>query len=173
MKHKHRWAYLGGQAKCRCGKYVQPDGRITSTPSGRRRTNPKRKGGRVQRTTTKTVDVRTVTRRVNPRRRPRVHTAAFDRCVREVRGARNPYAVCSGSMGERGILKKHRRRAVNPRLFVIVARRGRARLKYTGNKFSRSGRAVLYASQSQARSVAYWLKAAFAPQLKGWRVGVE
>lgn len=45
-----------------------------------------------------------------------VHTAAFDRCVSEVRAsssAANPYAVCQSSLGPRAILKRHRRS--NPR----------------------------------------------------------
>lgn len=32
--HKHKFTYLGGEAKCDCGKYLQPDGRITDTASG-------------------------------------------------------------------------------------------------------------------------------------------
>lgn len=32
--HKHKWVYKGGEAKCSCGKYVQPDGTITNTPHG-------------------------------------------------------------------------------------------------------------------------------------------
>lgn len=36
--HVHKWRYVGGYSRCDgCGKYVQPDGRITSTPSGRKR----------------------------------------------------------------------------------------------------------------------------------------
>ena len=34
-KHKHSFRYFGGAAKCSCGKYLQPDGRITNTMTGR------------------------------------------------------------------------------------------------------------------------------------------
>lgn len=37
-KHRHAWVYLGGCARCKgCGMYLQPDGRITKTPYGRKR----------------------------------------------------------------------------------------------------------------------------------------
>ena len=42
--HKHMWSYSGGQAKCSCGKYIHPGGRITDTATGRKkRTLKKRK----------------------------------------------------------------------------------------------------------------------------------
>jgi hypothetical protein len=34
-KHKHLFCYMGGEAKCICGKYLQPDGRITNTATGK------------------------------------------------------------------------------------------------------------------------------------------
>ena len=35
---KHLWIYYGGVCKCKnCGKYLQPDGKITDTPTGRKR----------------------------------------------------------------------------------------------------------------------------------------
>lgn len=37
MSHKHAWTYGGGVAKCKCGKYLQPDGKVTATPTGRTR----------------------------------------------------------------------------------------------------------------------------------------
>ena len=40
-KHKHLWSYAAGQAGCKCGKYIQPDGTITSTPTGRTRKKKK------------------------------------------------------------------------------------------------------------------------------------
>jgi hypothetical protein len=33
-EHEHKFSYLGGEAKCDCGKYIQPDGRITDGPNG-------------------------------------------------------------------------------------------------------------------------------------------
>lgn len=33
--HKHMFSYAGGEAKCKCGKFLQPDGRITDTATGR------------------------------------------------------------------------------------------------------------------------------------------
>ncbi len=36
-KHKHSFRYAGGAAKCKCGKFLQPDGRITDTPTGRKK----------------------------------------------------------------------------------------------------------------------------------------
>lgn len=136
------------------------------------------KRGKLSRVTTRTVDVRTVTRRSNPRRRPRVHTAKWDRCVVEVKrrgGAASPQAVCTARLGERGsIVKRHRRRRTNPRprLHMIVAVKGGRRLKYTGNKFARVGRATLFPSARDARSVAYWLEILFARELKGWKLEV-
>jgi len=32
VKHTHSWAYMGGVCQCSCGKYLQPDGKITSKP---------------------------------------------------------------------------------------------------------------------------------------------
>jgi hypothetical protein len=35
---KHSFKYAGGRAKCvKCGKYLQPSGEVTSTPTGRTR----------------------------------------------------------------------------------------------------------------------------------------
>lgn len=31
-KHKHLWAYMGGVCQCRCGKYLQPSGKVTTKP---------------------------------------------------------------------------------------------------------------------------------------------
>ncbi|GAB7387367.1 hypothetical protein BSNK01_12030 [Bacillaceae bacterium] len=43
MACKHQWKYAAGRAKCeKCGKYLQPDGKVTKTPTGRE----KRKGKR-------------------------------------------------------------------------------------------------------------------------------
>lgn len=42
-RHVHRWVYYGGQAKCNCGKYLQPDGRITATPTTRTRAASKKR----------------------------------------------------------------------------------------------------------------------------------
>lgn len=37
-KGKHAWTYYGGVCKCKtCGWYLHPDGKVTSTPSGRTR----------------------------------------------------------------------------------------------------------------------------------------
>jgi len=36
IKHKHSFHYRGGEAKCDCGKYLQPDGSITNTATGRK-----------------------------------------------------------------------------------------------------------------------------------------
>ena len=30
--HKHNFRYAGGEAMCSCGKYLQPDGRVTCRP---------------------------------------------------------------------------------------------------------------------------------------------
>jgi len=38
MACKHKWKYAGGTAKCtNCGKYMQPNGKVTKTPTGRRK----------------------------------------------------------------------------------------------------------------------------------------
>lgn len=34
--HKHLWTYRGGEAKCSCGLYLQPDGSITKDYSGKK-----------------------------------------------------------------------------------------------------------------------------------------
>jgi hypothetical protein len=37
MTYKHTWSYAGGIARCvGCRKYLQPDGRVTDTPTGRK-----------------------------------------------------------------------------------------------------------------------------------------
>lgn len=41
-KHVHMFSYRGGEAKCSCGKYLQPDGRITDTVTGRKKRKVKR-----------------------------------------------------------------------------------------------------------------------------------
>jgi hypothetical protein len=41
MGHRHSFRYYGGVAKCQCGKYLQPDGRVTDTPTGRTRKKKK------------------------------------------------------------------------------------------------------------------------------------
>ncbi len=140
---------------------------------------PRRKLSRIQ---TRTVDVRTVTRRVNPRRRRApVHTAAFDRCAKEVyasRSAVNPFAVCSASLGERGILKGHRRRArrrVNPRprtQYLIAAAKGkRSGLGFAGDRLTtRRGEWVRFPSRALAARFARHLKRHYA--LKGWRLRI-
>lgn len=44
MKCNHSFRYAGGVAKCiKCKKYLQPDGRVTDTPTGRR---ARAKGGK-------------------------------------------------------------------------------------------------------------------------------
>lgn len=44
MACKHKFIYYGGQAKCtKCGQYLQPDGRVTQTPTGRTRKGGKKK----------------------------------------------------------------------------------------------------------------------------------
>lgn len=33
---KHKWQYAAGRAKCvKCGMYLQSDGKVTKTPTGR------------------------------------------------------------------------------------------------------------------------------------------
>ena len=136
----------------------------------------------MSRVQTRTVDVRTVTRRANPRGRRRpVHTAAFDRCVTDVRrkgGAVNPFAVCGESLKERGVLPAHRRRRGNPRRrprqqYLIAARQGnRAGLAFAGDRFtSRSAEWVRFPSRMLAARFARHLKRSFR-QLKGWRLAV-
>jgi len=35
---KHQWVYYGGECKCKvCKKYLQPNGKVTLTPTGRTR----------------------------------------------------------------------------------------------------------------------------------------
>lgn len=126
--------------------------------------------------------------RLNPRRAPRrrVHTAAFDRCVVDVRkkaGAVNPYAVCTASMGGRGISPKHRRRRANPirrtgrprRQYLIAARkpgRGGSGLGFAGDRFTtRSAEWVKFPSQILARRFARHLKMSYKA-LRGWRLAV-
>lgn len=133
----------------------------------------------MSRVQTRTVDVKTITRRTNPRGRRRLHTAAFDRCVTEVRSKGrtvNPYAVCSASMGERGILRKHRRRRMNPVRrsgYLIVARKGdREGLGFAGDRFTkRSTEWVEFPSQALARRFARHLKVSYKA-LRGWRLQV-
>jgi len=38
-KHnKHKWEYAAGRARCtKCKMYLQPDGKVTKTPTGRAR----------------------------------------------------------------------------------------------------------------------------------------
>jgi len=47
-KHKHHWKYFAGEARCvTCGLYLQPDGRVTRTRSGKSKRRPaggKKKG---------------------------------------------------------------------------------------------------------------------------------
>lgn len=31
-KHTHLWAYFGGVCQCKCGKYLQPSGKVTAKP---------------------------------------------------------------------------------------------------------------------------------------------
>jgi hypothetical protein len=45
-KHTHKWRYSGGDAKCTvpgCKKYLQPDGRVTNTATGKTRKKPKKR----------------------------------------------------------------------------------------------------------------------------------
>ena len=46
-KHKHMFSYRGGEAKCTCGKFLQPDGSITKTATGRRTKTKKKSEGRL------------------------------------------------------------------------------------------------------------------------------
>ena len=44
IKCKHTFNYAGGRAKCsKCGKYLQPDGKVTDTPTGKKKTTGKKK----------------------------------------------------------------------------------------------------------------------------------
>lgn len=158
--------------------------------SRRARTRTRRRAP-LKRTTTRTVDVRTVTRRTNSRGRARVHTAAFDRCVTDVRRkgtAVNPYAVCSASMGERGVLPSHRR---NPRparyiapehmrrrmrvressKWRIVARRpGGMLLNYTGTKLASGGKPIVFPTRELAYRFLRYLRRTFRARLKRVRM---
>jgi hypothetical protein len=101
----------------------------------------------------------------NPGRK-RVHTAKWDRCVKEVRQrgtAADPYAVCTAAMGELAIRKPHRRgaRASNPlpRLtsvrkiyYAVTAKKGRERLylKRNGKLTRKEPDAARFSSVAEA-----------------------
>ncbi len=37
-KCKHNWSYAAGRCRCtKCGMYLQPNGKITDTPTGRKK----------------------------------------------------------------------------------------------------------------------------------------
>lgn len=80
----------------------------------------------------------------NPRRR---HSKKWDRCVAEVSAkgrAVDPYAVCNKAL-------KRRKRKRNPRVYVLVASKGRDRLRYVGaGKFSKRGRGKKFSSPRDA-----------------------
>lgn len=92
----------------------------------------------------------------------------LDRCLREVSGVRNPYAVCKAAL---------RRRSRNPlparsvRGFTLVARRGGSgrALIFTGRKFAGSGRPVIFANSLSAITTGKLLRLQF-PALRGYRL---
>jgi hypothetical protein len=131
-------------------------------------------------------------RSTNPRRRRRrnpgrrsVHTAKWDRCVKDVRrkgGAANPDAVCTATLGERGSIKKaHRRnpkrkRRTNPTSnWIITAHRsGGEELHYTGTKLTSAPTpAVMFPTRGLAVKFAKHLKRQYAGKLRSYRLGVE
>jgi hypothetical protein len=132
------------------------------------------------------------TRRLKRRRRTPVHTAKWDRCVTDVRrrgGAKSAAAVCTAVLGERGsILKKHRRRRVNPKRrkshasgrWVILARkRDKPTHVFAGDRFLserkgslRGSRTVYFPSRELAARFARHLKRMFPTKLKGWRLRI-
>lgn len=124
-------------------------------------------------------------RRRAPRgRRRRVHTKVWDRCVREVsrRGrARSAPAVCTQTLGRRGILKSHRRnrrrrRTVSGQWVILARKPGKPAQVYHGDRFvselKRAPGAVRFPSVDLAAQFARHLKRIFPTKLKGWRLRV-
>jgi hypothetical protein len=113
------------------------------------------------------------------RRRP-VHTARFDKCVKDVKrtgSAENPYAVCEASLGEkRAVLKRSRRRRArreNPRVFVIRAQRAdHPVLTYTGTKFERGGTPVKFPTKALADTWVRHLRRDYSEPLRKHRLRV-
>jgi hypothetical protein len=131
---------------------------------------------------------------------PRRHSKKFDRCVRDVKksgSAKNPYAVCSKSVGRKRnprprstskmppALRRYwrkknaeargRRRARNPKGFVITARKSGAALYYDGvGAFNGlRSRAHTYQARGDAEVHSKTLREVYANQLAGWNVRVE
>ena len=124
-------------------------------------------------------------RRRNPGRRS-VHTAKWDRCVKDVRrkgGAANPDAVCTAMLGERGSIKKsHRRnpkkrkRRTNPTSnWIITAHRsGGEELHYTGTKLTSAPTPpVKFPTRGLAQQFARHLKRSYSGKLRRYRLAVE
>lgn len=110
-------------------------------------------------------------RRKNPKRKK--HTAKWDRCVSDVKrrsGAASAPAVCTKALGK----KSYRKRARNPRTYMIVAtKRGAPALKYLGNlKFGQFGRALLFSSPEAAREMAILMHAHYRV-LKPYKLTVQ
>ena len=63
---------------------------------------------------------------------------------------------------------KKRPRRRNPRLLALYAEKGGVRLKYTGTKFAKKGRAMLFKSPLEAYTAAKLVRRMFPAALKGW-----
>jgi hypothetical protein len=124
-------------------------------------------------------------RELNPSRRS-IHTAKWDRCVKDVRekgGAANPDAVCTAMLGERGSIKKshrrnpNRKRRSNPTSnWIITARRsGGAELTFTGDKLTSapSAEPVKFPTRDLAAKFARHLKRSYSGKLRRYRLAVE
>ena len=105
-------------------------------------------------------------RRRNVRhRRPKVHTARFDRCVTDVKRSLRKYrrkgnadAICQATLGKRAILKRHRRRNRRPlpSARVIEVQMGRKIFYYSREGILSTSRAAAhrFASDAAAERIA-------------------
>lgn len=120
------------------------------------------------------------------RRRQPVHTAKFDRCVKDVKRsgtAADPYAVCEASLGSKAQLRAHRRnrrrtprrrpRRENPSAYKITARRaGGPELQYLGSRFATRGEPVKFPTRGLADQFAGHLKSHYGNKLRRYRLKV-
>jgi hypothetical protein len=78
---------------------------------------------------------------------------------------RNPYAVCTKTLGRKAFRKKRRnpsRYKARGEYVITAQKKGGKLLKLVeGNKFTESGRPVLFPTQRAAASTARWLRRMF------------
>ncbi|MGH8399435.1 MAG: hypothetical protein ACRETA_14535, partial [Gammaproteobacteria bacterium] len=118
-------------------------------------------------------------RRANPGR-ARVHTAKFDRAVKDIKHSLkkyhrrgNAYAIASARLGEKqSILKRHRRKNVKTGGYMIAAWKTQSKVYYYTGELLNTGRqsAKVYRSFRDAKKCAYQLSYAVP---SGYNVAVE